>query len=76
MLNKAKETNTAELPKCYSVAQLCERTGLSRATVSRALNCGDLEHYRMGSRVLIPELAAVAWLERHRIGRLPRLRVA
>ena len=77
MLNQSKETNKAEeLPQCYSVAQLCDRTGLSRATVSRALSRGELEHYRIGSRAVIPAPAVMLWLERNKVGRRPALRVA
>ena len=64
----------ATVPQCLSIKQLMERTGLGRTTVSQALSRGDLEHYRLGSRVAIPEAAAVAWLESHRISKQPRLR--
>jgi hypothetical protein len=50
--------------------------GLSRRPSTAALSSGELEHYRVGSRALIPEPSAVAWLEARRIGRRPRLRVA
>jgi excisionase family DNA binding protein len=69
-----QQTNT--LPQVFSIAQLCERLGLSRRTLTAALSSGELEHYRVGSRALIPEPAVVAWLEARRIGRRPRLRVA
>jgi excisionase family DNA binding protein len=77
MSNSKDQTNKApELPVCYSVAEVCRRTGLGRTTVSQALSRGDLEHYRIGSRALIPAGAVVAWLERHRVARRPVLRVA
>ncbi|MBU6183619.1 MAG: helix-turn-helix domain-containing protein [Verrucomicrobia bacterium] len=63
-----------QVPTCFSVAELCRRTGLGRTTVSQALSRGDLEHYRIGARVVIPEPAVVAWLESHRISKRPRLR--
>jgi hypothetical protein len=47
-----------------------------RTTVSQALSRGDLEHYRVGSRVVIPEPAVLSWLESHRISKRPKLRVA
>jgi excisionase family DNA binding protein len=74
MSNQHKETYS--LPTCFSVAELCRRTGLGRTTVSQALSRGDLEHYRVGSRVVIPEPAVVSWLESHRISKRPKLRVA
>jgi excisionase family DNA binding protein len=69
-----KTAATTGIPKCCSVSQLVERTGLSRATISRALSHGELEHYRVGSRAVIPESAVIAWLESKRIGRRPRFR--
>ena len=74
MSNQHKETYS--LPTCFSVAELCRRTGLGRTTVSQALSRGDLEHYRVGSRVVIPEPAVLSWLESHRISKRPKLRVA
>jgi hypothetical protein len=38
------------------------------------LSRGDIEHYRIGSRAVIPESAAVAWLESQRISKSPKLR--
>jgi excisionase family DNA binding protein len=77
MSNPKEQTNKApELPVCYSVAEVCRRTGLGRTTVSQALSRGELEHYRIGSRALIPSGAVVAWLESHRVARRPALRVA
>lgn len=64
----------AGLPRVFSIAGLAEELGLSRRTVCRALSSGDLEHYRVGARALIPEPAALAWLESQRVGRRPRLR--
>jgi excisionase family DNA binding protein len=71
-----QKQQTYSLPACFSVAELCRRTGLGRTTVSQALSRGDLEHYRIGARVVIPEPAVVSWLEAHRISKRPRLRVA
>lgn len=64
------------LPRVFSIGGLADHLGLSRRTVCRALSSGDLEHYRVGARALIPEPAALAWLESQRVGRPPRLRVA
>lgn len=66
---------TNKLGPVFSIASLAERLGLSRRTITAALSSGDLEHYRVGSRALIPESAAVAWLESKRISKRPRLRV-
>jgi excisionase family DNA binding protein len=71
-VSTAKTAAPTGIPKCCTVSQLVERTGLSRATISRALSRGELEHYRMGSRAVIPESAVVAWLEANRISRRPR----
>ena len=78
MSNQAKETNKTrtDLPVCLSVLEVCRQTGLGRTTISQALSRGDLEHYRIGSRAVIPAEAVVAWLERHRVGRRQALRVA
>lgn len=64
------------LPRVFSIGGLAGQLGISRRTVCRALSAGDLEHYRVGARALIPEPAALAWLESQRVGRRPRLRVA
>jgi excisionase family DNA binding protein len=64
------------LPVCLSVAEVCRQTGLGRTTISQALSRGDLEHYRIGARAVIPAASVVAWLERHRVGRRQALRVA
>jgi excisionase family DNA binding protein len=60
------------LPRLFSIKQVAEHTGLSRRTIVSALSSGDLEHYRVGSRAIIPEPAIVAWLESKRIVRRPR----
>jgi excisionase family DNA binding protein len=64
------------LPRVFSIGGLAGHLGISRRTVCRALSSGDLEHYRVGARALIPEPAALSWLESQRVGRPPRLRVA
>lgn len=73
---EANKAAPAGLPVVFSIAELGARLGLSRRTITAALSSGELEHYRVGSRALIPEPAVVAWLEARRIGRRPRLRVA
>lgn len=77
MSNQGEQTNKpAALPRVFSIGSLADHLGLSRRTVCRALSSGELEHYRVGARALIPEPAALAWLESQRVGRRPRLRVA
>lgn len=63
----------ATVPQCLSIKQLMQRTGLGRTLISQALSRGDLEHFRVGGRALIPAAAAAAWLETHRITKRPRL---
>lgn len=63
---------TGGVPRCLTVAELATRLRVSRKTVSRALSAGSLEHYRIGARAVIPEPAALAWVESFRIGSKPR----
>lgn len=65
----AEVTSKPGLPRVFSIAGLAGELGLSRRTVCRALSSGELEHYRVGARALIPEPAALAWLESQRVGR-------
>jgi len=74
MSNLGSKQTTGGVPRCFTVAELCRVTGLGRTTVSQALGRGDLEHYRIGARVVIPETAIITWLESHRISRRPVLR--
>ena len=69
-----EQTNT--LPRVFAIAELAEHLRLSRRTIVSALSSGVLDHYRVGSRALIPEPAVIAWLESQRVGRRARLRVA
>ena len=69
-----EQTNT--LPRVFAIAELAQHLRLSRRTIVSALSSGVLDHYRVGSRALIPEPAVVAWLESQRVGRRARLRVA
>ena len=72
-MSKFKQNTPATLPRLFSIKQLAEHTGLGRTTISTALSSGHLEHYRMGSRAVIPESAVIDWLEAHRVGRRCRL---
>jgi excisionase family DNA binding protein len=71
-MSKPKPTPAPTLPRLFSIQQVAEHTGLGRRTIVSALSSGDLEHYRVGSRAIIPETAIIAWLESKRIGRRPR----
>jgi len=65
------QTPTLALQRCFSIKEVCEHVGLSRRTITGALATGDLEHYRVGSRLVIPESAVVKWLESQRITKNP-----
>jgi excisionase family DNA binding protein len=67
MSNEPKPT----LPKCMSIQQVAEHVGVSRRTIVRVLGTGDLEHYRIGARAVIPETAVVKWLESQRLTKNP-----
>lgn len=71
-MSTANQSAAATLPKLFSIQQVADVTGLSRRTVVTALSRGDLDHYRMGSRAVIPEPAVVAWLEANRVGKRAR----
>jgi excisionase family DNA binding protein len=75
-MSKPNANQPATLPRLFSIKQVTEHTGLSRRTIVGALSSGDLEHYRVGSRAIIPETAIIAWLESKRICKRPRHRRA
>ena len=58
--------------RLLSVERVAELTGLSRRSVYRAVDAGELAAYRLRGRVRIPEAALDAWLEAHRVA--PRRR--
>lgn len=60
---------TEQLLTAEKVAEL---TGLSRRSVYRAVDTGELDAYRLRGRVRIPEAALQRWLDAHRIA--PRRR--
>jgi excisionase family DNA binding protein len=55
---------TGQLLTVEQVAELC---GLSRRSVYRAVDAGELVAYRPRGRVRIPEAALEAWLEACRV---------
>ena len=58
--------------RLLTVEQVAELCGLSRRSVYRAVDAGELVAYRLGNRVRIPEAAFEAWLEANRV--VPRQR--
>ena len=74
MSTRAEQTN--KVPRCFTVDQLAEQINVSRRTVERAVWSGELEHYRLGARIVIPETAASLWLESHRIRSRRRFQAA
>jgi excisionase family DNA binding protein len=68
-MSKPDETNKPTLPRVWSLNNLAAHLGLSRRTLNYALAAGDLDHYRVGTRALIPEASVIAWLESQRVSR-------
>lgn len=67
-MSKSNGTPTNE-GRFFTVAELAEHLRLSRRTVERAIWAGDLEHYRLGARIIINETAVNTWLGAHRVGK-------
>ncbi len=59
--------------RLLSAEQVAELCGLSRRSVYRAVDTGELAAYRLSNRVRIPESAVEAWLAANRVR--PRERV-
>ncbi len=57
-----------------TVGQVAQLAGLSRRSVYRAVDDGELVAFRLRGRVRIPEAAVDAWLEAHRVASRPRPR--
>lgn len=55
----------------FTVAELAAHLRVSRRTIERSLWSGDLEHYRIGGRIIIHEAAVLSWLENKRITKQP-----
>ena len=49
-----------------SISDAARRTGLSRSTLYRLMDTGQLGYVKIGARRLIPEAALVALLAEHR----------
>ncbi len=50
-----------------TVERVAELTGLSRRSVYREIDAGELDAYRLRGRVRIPEAALESWLEARRV---------
>lgn len=71
MKNKTDKTDrTDSLPRLLTVSEAARWLRVSRRTVERSLWAGEMEHYRIGSRIVIPESSARIFLESRKIGGL------
>jgi len=52
-----------QLPKSLSAKEVAERLGVSVQAIRKAIALGELQSFRLGRAVRIPEAAAVEWLE-------------
>lgn len=53
-------------PLACSINEAARRTGLSRSTLYRLMDSGQLDHVKIGGRRLIPEDALHALIDTHR----------
>ena len=60
--------------RLLSVEQVADLCGLSRRSVYRAVDAGELVAHRLRGRVRIPEVALESWLEAHRVSARQRPR--
>jgi len=60
--------------RLLSVENVARLTGLSRRTVYRAVEAGELVAYRLRGRVLVSEDSYQAWLDTNRVQQRPRPR--
>ncbi len=63
-----QQTKTVSItpPLAYSIQDVTEQLGLSRAYVNKLIATGELKARKAGRRVLIPRSALVDWLETDR----------
>jgi len=64
-------------PSLLTVSDLSKRLNLAKATVYKPTSARQIDHYRLGGRVLFAEKQVEAYLtarEQHRIGATPRNR--
>ncbi|MBU0726662.1 MAG: helix-turn-helix domain-containing protein [Alphaproteobacteria bacterium] len=47
---------------CYSIDDFCKATSLGRTLVKELIKSGELPHFKLGRRVLIPLKAAIEFL--------------
>jgi excisionase family DNA binding protein len=48
--------------RLYSAAEVCERVGISRPSLSRLCKAGRISFYRIGTRILFDELHVQTFL--------------
>ena len=61
-------TLSAEGDQLLTIEQVCQRVQLSPCAVRRAITRGELQAYKLASRIRIPESAVAAWLDRSEVG--------
>jgi excisionase family DNA binding protein len=62
-----QQTEATIIPRlAYSIKDVTEQLGLSRAYVNKLIATGELKARKAGRRVLIPRSALVDWLETDR----------
>ena len=57
------EKNQTITPLAFSVSQVATMLALSSRTVHSLIHSGDLPHFRVGVRVLVPESALREFIE-------------
>ncbi len=50
-------------PLAWDTARVAHELSLSRSTLIRLCNAGEIPHRRVGRRVLFPRAALLTWLE-------------
>lgn len=65
-----KTDGTDGLPRVMTVSEAARWLRVSRRTVERALWSGEMGHYRIGVRIVIPESSLASYLEARKVGGL------
>jgi excisionase family DNA binding protein len=64
MTTKTKDSELELQPLYWTQAQVCQITGLSMSTVSRAIRKGDLVPLRVGFNTRFTKETLAAWIEK------------